>query len=162
VLNATAINSIAINSAKYTPVANEGRATGRCGVSGRAAACITAGGDVRGQIRCLARIEASVVYDVSSTGAITYDMPPARYSTLSYAAGAIYVNGSAYAAMSYRPRAVMNYKISGTANMLVWSYLFWWADGVGYRVIQDPAVRGLLQGGIKHDDLMNTVQRLGL
>jgi hypothetical protein len=40
--------------------------------------------------------------------------------------------------------------------------IFRWGEGIAYLVVQDPAVRGLAQGGVKRDRLMGAAQRLGL
>ncbi len=53
------------------------------------------------------------------------------------------------------------YSYTGTANAYSRHVVFSWAEGKGFRVVQDSTIGGLTQGGITRDALMGALQRYG-
>jgi len=69
---------------------------------------------------------------------------------------------SARASMLLNGHGQTHWRYWGAVGGEMSSVIFRWAEGVAYRVVQDPTLKGLRQGGIKRDAIMSKVQRLGL
>ena len=75
-------------------------------------------------------------------------------------AGSYGFSGEAQPTRVYAVASSGSYRFYGSAYLA--QYFFNWAEGRGYRVVQDADINGLAQGGLTRDELMASLQRVGL